>query len=391
MKKLLSRQQTRISSLLLLIGLLNACALDGGARNGHSYSATISRAAPNQITAQPAQAAVPHILPLHDTPNVRVVEAHQPVASQVNLPPLPPLPALPPRPIPPTPVKTKSIAVSGSNPFAAIQSANRAARRTPNPDNYHNAMMRYTFEEGALYEVFTAPLRLTSIQLQQGEVITGKPAAGDTVRWIVGVNQGQSEAAPHILVKPVQAGLRTSMVVNTNKRTYLLTLSSHPQTWMPAVRWEYPQDDYQRQLAAYNAAKSKREAEIQRRQAMRQQLLAQQQERMTQLREQQRLAAKAVDVNNLNFSYAIQSPRFSKPAWTPLQVFDDGRKTFIRFPQARRHTEAPALFVLSPQGELQLVNYRVQNDFYVVDRLFQAAELRVGQQHPRIVRILRQG
>ena len=117
---------------------------------------------------------------------------------------------------------------------------------------------------------------------------------------------------------------------------------------------------------------------------MRQQQIAQQQER-------QRLAEKAVDVNNLNFAYAIQAPRFRKPAWTPLQVFDDGRKTFIRFPKARQRTEAPALFVLGSQGELQLVNYRVQNDFYVVDRLFEAAELRVGQRKPRIVRILRRG
>jgi type IV secretion system protein VirB9 len=241
--------------------------------------------------------------------------------------------------------------------------------------------MNYTFEDGALYEVFTAPLRLTSIQLQRGEVITGKPAAGDTVRWVVGVNQGNRTTAPHILVKPVEAGLKTSMVVNTNKRTYLLNLSSYPQTWMPAVRWQYPQDDYQRQLAAYNAAKAKREAEVQRRQAVKQRQQA-----------QQRLAAKAVDVDNLNFAYTIQTPRFSlRPPWTPLQVFDDGRKTFIRFPKARQHTEAPALFVLSPQGELQLVIYRVQQDFYVVDRLFDAAELRVGQQRPRIVRIRRQG
>ena len=372
MTTLLAKPQKRISMLLLLTGLLTACASGGGSRYGYTTTMTSG-----QAYQAPTRPAIPHILPTTNNARVRVIEDHSvPAISTANLPPLPPLPK------PPVQTKTKRAAASNSNPFSAIQVANRQARRTPNPANYQNALMRYTFEEGALYEVFTAPLRLTSIQLQRGEVITGQPAAGDTVRWIVGVNQGQNGAAPHILVKPVQAGLKTLMVVNTNKRTYLLNLSSHPQTWMPAVRWDYPQDDYQRQLAAYNTAKAKRNAEIQRRRALRQQQIAQQQER-------QRLAEKAVDVNNLNFAYAIRAPRFRKPAWTPLQVFDDGRKTFIRFPAARRTTEAPALFVLSPQGELQLVNYRVQNDFYVADRLFDAAELRVGQQRPRIVRILR--
>ena len=258
MSTLLAKQQKRLYMLLLLTGLLTACASGGGSRYG--YTTTMSS---GQAYQAPARPAVPHILPTTNNARVRVIEDHSvPAVSTVNLPPLPPLPK--------PPVQTKrqraaTSATSNHNPFNAIQTANRQARRTPNPANYQNAMMRYTFEEGALYEVFTAPLRLTSIQLQRGEVITGKPAAGDTVRWIVGVNQGQKGAAPHILVKPVQAGLTTSMVVNTTKRTYLLNLSSHPQTWMPAVRWDYPQDDYQRQLAAYNAAKAKREAEIQRR------------------------------------------------------------------------------------------------------------------------------
>lgn len=360
---------------------LSALWLSGctGALTGHNVPQYWVETASSGQTDRPS---VPHILPTVNDSRTRVVAAY--TAPTIRPVKQAPLPALPPKPKAPVGVKVKSVAArrgQGGSPFAAIQSANREARRVPDPAHYQNAMMNYTFEEGALYEVFTAPLRLTSIQLQRGEVIIGQPAAGDTVRWVVGVNQGNQKTAPHILVKPVEAGLKTSMVINTNKRTYLLNLSSYPQTWMPAVRWQYPQDDYQRQLAAYNAAKAKREAEIQRRQAAQQHQQA-----------QQRLAAKAVDVDHLNFAYVIQTPRFSlRPSWTPLQVFDDGRKTFIRFPKARQQTEAPALFVLSPQGELQLVNYRVQHDFYIVDRLFEAAELRVGQQRPRIVRIRRQG
>jgi type IV secretion system protein TrbG len=75
--------------------------------------------------------------------------------------------------------------------------------------------------------------------------------------------------------------------------------------------------------------------------------------------------------------------------WTPVQVFDDGAKTFVRFPPAMLNREAPALFVVSSTKGTQLVNYRVKNETYIVDRLFDQAELRVGQPDQEIVRITR--
>jgi type IV secretory pathway VirB9-like protein len=57
-------------------------------------------------------------------------------------------------------------------------------------------------------------------------------------------------------------------------------------------------------------------------------------------------------------------------------------------PQAMLVREAPVLFVLR-EGETQLVNYRVKGDTYVVDRLIDSAELRVGQQDQEVVRVER--
>src|SRR3546814_4354933 len=51
--------------------------------------------------------------------------------------------------------------------------------------------------------------------------------------------------------------------------------------------------------------------------------------------------------------------------------------------------EAPPLFVVGPEGGAELVNYRVRGNYYVVDRLFAAAELRLGQDPQQIVRISR--
>ena len=53
----------------------------------------------------------------------------------------------------------------------------------------------------------------------------------------------------------------------------------------------------------------------------------------------------------------------------------------------------PPLFVIGPEGEGQLVNYRIRRNYIIVDRLFAAAELRLGdhQQAVRIVRTMASG
>ena len=102
-------------------------------------------------------------------------------------------------------------------------------------------------------------------------------------------------------------------------------------------------------------------------------------------RAKRRAPRPVVGVDALNFEYTIQVVK-GAPAWTPVQCFDDGRRTFVRFPSAMVLREAPALFVLR-DAETQLVNYRVKGDTYVIDRLIDAAELRVGQKEQEIVRI----
>jgi type IV secretory pathway VirB9-like protein len=81
-----------------------------------------------------------------------------------------------------------------------------------------------------------------------------------------------------------------------------------------------------------------------------------------------------VPVEQLDFGYDIQG---DKPRWRPVRAFDDGAKVYIEFPEAIATSEAPPLFVTDDGGDNQLVNYRVKNRYYVVDRLFSRAELRL--------------
>ena len=78
---------------------------------------------------------------------------------------------------------------------------------------------------------------------------------------------------------------------------------------------------------------------------------------------------------DLYFGYEVSGDR---TPWRPVQVFDDGTHVYLQMPASMRATEAPALFVESPEGERALVNYRVRGRYYVVDKLFARAALVLG-------------
>lgn len=238
-----------------------------------------------------------------------------------------------------------------------VRAANTAATREPASRGFINAVQIYPFSDGVLYRLFAAPERITDIALQPGEAIVSV-AAGDTVRWTVGdTTSGTGDAKRvHILVKPFAPGLATNLVITTDRRAYHLQLESTSATAMAALSWTYPQDEL---IAIRRAAEQDRASTP---------------------------IASGLAVDQLNFTYAISG---DKPDWRPLRAFDDGRQTFIEFPASLGVGEAPPLFVLGPKGGAQLVNYRVSGRFYVVDRLFDAAELRLGEKKQAVVRITR--
>lgn len=249
-----------------------------------------------------------------------------------------------------------------SNPRAPqatlpIATANRAATLEPTTSNFVNAVQIYPYSEGTIYRVITAPERVTDIALQAGEGLVSV-ASGDTVRWIIGdTTSGAGEAKrTHILVKPFNPGLATNLLITTDRRTYHIALVSVARTAMTALSWNYPQDALvalKRETAAAEAAQP---------------------------------VATGLDVERLRFNYTISG---DWPAWRPLRAFDDGRQTFVEFPASLVVSEAPPLFLVDGSGEAQIVNYRVRDRFYIVDRLFNVAELRLGTKKQDIVRITR--
>ena len=243
-------------------------------------------------------------------------------------------------------------------PKERVAEANALAKIEPVKDGYINAIQVYPYTTGALYQLYAAPNQVTDIALESGEKLVSV-SAGDTVRWVVGdTTSGEGKNAQvHILVKPIGADLETNLVITTDRRTYHLEMRSSEKTYMASVSWTYPASE----LIALK--KQRAEADV----------------------AANTVADSGINVEQLRFRYRIEGDA----PWKPRQVFDDGIKVYIQFPSGLAQSEAPPLFVIGPDGKPALVNYRVRGTTYIVDRLFAAAELRLGTAPQRIVRIVR--
>ncbi len=275
---------------------------------------------------------------------------------------VPPLPAVPrtvgddrPKPfhVPPawTPAKGGKAAKTSAG---RIENANAASRVEPRREGYYNAIQVYPWSEGALYQVYTTPGKITDIALEPGEALTGAGpiAAGDTARWIIGDTTSGSGEEPqvHILVKPARPDIETNLVVTTDRRVYRIELRSGEGSYMPAVAWNYPRPpSSQRHVVPATP----------------------------------RVPAVAAR----NYRYGLTG---DTPPWRPVAVYDDGRRVYVEFPGGIAQGEMPPVFVLGPEGKPEIVNSRVYRNILIVDRIFGAAELRLGSgKHQQTVRIVR--
>lgn len=281
------------------------------------------------------------------------------IAYDNDVPPLPGPPALAddrPRPlhIPPgwTPAKGGKDK-EATEPAERIESANGAARVEPRKAGYFNAVQVFAYSPGALYQIYASPGQITDIALEPGEQLTGSGpiSAGDTVRWVVGdTESGSGETRRvHIMVKPTRPAIETNLVVNTDRRTYLIELKSREKSYMPSVAWFYPEE---------RTARGRSVA-----------------------------AAPAIpDPAQRRYRYVIEG---DDPPWRPVAAFDDGRKVYVEFSPGIAQGEMPPIFAIGHDGKIELVNFRVHGNLMIVDRLFAAAELRLGGESQQKVRITR--
>jgi len=239
-----------------------------------------------------------------------------------------------------------------------VAAVNRAAMIGPRQGAFINATEVYPWSEGSIFRLYTCPGRVSDIALEPGETLISV-AAGDTVRWIVGdtTSGRENSQREHILVKPTAAGLSTNLLILTSRRSYHVDLVSTAGSAMAAVSWSYPKDSLISLAPPAAPVPPAKEDK----------------------------ADSAFDPSALNFGYAVSGDAMP---WRPIRAFDDGRHVYIEFSPEISAREAPPLFVTDGKVP-ELVNYRMQGHYYVVDRLFERAELRLGDKPQHIVAISR--
>jgi type IV secretion system protein TrbG len=157
-----------------------------------------------------------------------------------------------------------------------------------------------------------------------------------------------------IVLKPLEPGLDTNLLIPTDRRAYYLRLVSKPQDYIARAAFSYPEEEnserWQQHLLAQRA-----QAEETKRDA--------------------RLLPAMITAEKLNFDYRVTG---GTEEVRPVRVFDDGAKTYIQMRPGIQNREAPVLLVVGSDGKGEMTNYRVQQQTYIVDRLFERARLVLG-------------
>lgn len=200
--------------------------------------------------------------------------------------------------------------------------------------------------------VTCARLRACVIELQPGEIVLSR-IAGDLERWeIAPAPSGADGRTTLVVVKPKDCDLTTNLVLATDRRIYDLTLDSPPCRTATGRSATNPQDPYVRHVRFYYPDET--------------------------IAQWAKPSAPHVesDLTQLNFNYDVK--RDKQFPWQPAQVFDDGAHVYIKLPDAARHADAPALFMVADDGSRTLLNYTVLGDTYVTDRPFDRGVLVAG-------------
>ena len=296
---------------------------------------------PGAVPAEPPfnETAEDMPLPLETSlPAADTISLSEPEAALPDIPaPLKPASLKPDRA--PEPVTARTAAKS-------LAEANSGARQRAAPGTFKDATLLYAYEPGAIYEIQTSPDFVSTLLLEPGEVLIDI-AAADTARWSVSNTVSASQTI--LIVKPSAARLKTNIVLVTDRRAYLIeAVSAAGEVYTAQAAWTYPQAAGEPPAGRVPDTKAR----------------------------------------SINEDYVLRAPRKGPPAWMPEKVWDDGLKTYVQFPEGIAASEMPPLFIRSPEG-LELVNYRVQDKRYEIDRIFSEAELRLGSRKPLIVSIHR--
>jgi type IV secretion system protein VirB9 len=231
----------------------------------------------------------------------------------------------------------------------AIQESQEKATNRSSAEDFVLSTQFYDYLPGQIYEVVTSPVFITTLALKPGEQLTAI-AAGDTSSWEVSqTTTGTRPTQTLVLVKPLRPWMQTNLVLTTNQRVYQVGLKSVPDgVYNATVAWRYPSESMLRFVAPGHSASPAVDDSL-----------------------------APIQLNQADFNYKVKLLKgWRMPRWTPVHAFNDGNKTYIQFPHGNK--VSPLVYASDRYGRLMVLNYRVRNDFYILDKVVDRVVLLLG-------------
>lgn len=227
--------------------------------------------------------------------------------------------------------------------------AEQAVKKTMNdamvtPENNIGGTQLFDYNENKQFPIFTQMLQQTVIILGEGEIPIVDPFMSDTIRWEVDGDVWNNRQL--VILKPLESGLKTNMLIATNKRIYNFILTSTTNMYMPMVKFRYP---LERENILSNVQRVKQEESYE---------------------------YEKIDPSLISANYKISQSFFFPPLWSPKTVYDDGHKTYIVFPESVLQRELPVVY----EGKNDIINYRVNENMIIMDKLIKKCTLKINKE-----------
>ena len=208
----------------------------------------------------------------------------------------------------------------------------------------------YAYAPGTAFAATVAMGVPLDIMLERGEELRNTVggdrtplAEGQKPIWEVreGVSGQGDTQRPHIFLTASEPGHTLGLAVTTTRRSYHLTLTSVQKSPIRIVRWQYPP---RASVPAEPRAPG--------------------------------LLPDPAEPKRWHVGYELSSSE-PTPDWLPRYIADDGKKTYIIYPEIALFGTVPLVRLIGPSGP-QILNARQHLNVVILDQLIARAELRVG-------------
>jgi type IV secretion system protein TrbG len=272
------------------------------------------------------------------TPDVEMVQA-QPASP----------PALPPLVLQENPVKEEKVS---KDPMVAIRQALKDSTRSPAECSYEGARAVCPWFDGHLYTMYLSRSNST-IYLNPDESMRHHYFDDDryfTAKedW-VGSPDGERDI---LVITGWMPGTKTKLTITTTRREYQITVITNRRDYNPSLRFVYPE-----QMAAGLSAPPEHDVPVE--------------------------PTTKIPLARLNTRYTA-SGQIGELRGDQLQVFDDGKKTYVLFPEGV--STRPPFFAEKDGGSNNVEMTTDDAGNYIVHGIYRAAELQVGEDIIKIKR-----